>query len=398
MTKTTERQQEAAELTGLNPEEIGEVRLQLDLLRQQGILVDLTVTGTSMFTRAATWAELGILPKDARRKRFTKGSKYLIPEKKVKKLKSIETRMRQVLNKYSYSVTGFQPYRWIPYTAYEEWREEFYRLRGQFRALKAEIIERYSEYEDALIEDFADVAQWAWRALSREGYSRVEVDGRTFDDVAEFVQFVINRAASKMPDLERIESELNATYITALVYGQSDIAADRLRASELEASARQIEAKAEHTERMAALEQEEKLAKINAMREAELAHAKERLQEIGSPFEQVFGSLRQRFAEDAEAMLKSIKKNGTVRGKIATKGAGLIEFYELMAIHDDGELKEKLSELKEAIGPIGDDRTKDTPDRSPEAVSKTLQQIVDIASKTAEDLSREPSRFAFVEV
>jgi len=48
---------------------------------------------------------------DRRATQFTKGSKFLYPEQKVAKLKSFESRLRQNLDKLSYDVTGFKPFR-----------------------------------------------------------------------------------------------------------------------------------------------------------------------------------------------------------------------------------------------------------------------------------------------
>jgi hypothetical protein len=59
---------------------IGSVKMEMSVLRENGILVDLTITGTSLFSRTASWFELGVM--DAKTQdRFTKGRKSLIPIK-----------------------------------------------------------------------------------------------------------------------------------------------------------------------------------------------------------------------------------------------------------------------------------------------------------------------------
>ena len=94
----------------------------------------------------------------------------------------------------------------------------------------------------------------------------------------------------------------------------------------------------------------------------------------------------------------SIKKNGYIRGKIATQGGGLLDLYNLLAAHNDHELKNLLVDLKSEIGPVGDARTKDSPDRDPEKIVELLSEINDLAHKAAEDLTEGPSRFSFAEL
>src|SRR5438128_2682147 len=97
------RRDQAAKLLGLEAGSIGTVRMQLRQLRNLGILVDIDIRGTSMFQRAASWAEWGIGDQDIRHSRLSGGVKLLIPAQYVKRLRSLETRFRQTLEQYSYS-------------------------------------------------------------------------------------------------------------------------------------------------------------------------------------------------------------------------------------------------------------------------------------------------------
>ncbi len=79
------------------------------MLRKQGLLIDLNIAGTGMFSRAASWADLGIadIEEDKRSTQFTRGQKILIPDGMVKRLKSVKARMSQALERNSYKITGF---------------------------------------------------------------------------------------------------------------------------------------------------------------------------------------------------------------------------------------------------------------------------------------------------
>ena len=123
----SERKDRITELTG--DENIRTVAMDISRMKELGVLVDIDVHGTSMFTTKATWAELGIPQEDTRRKRLKRGSKDLIPKLYMGRLRSLETRFRQSLEKHSFVLDGFRPYKWVPFTAYESWKQEWKKLQ-----------------------------------------------------------------------------------------------------------------------------------------------------------------------------------------------------------------------------------------------------------------------------
>jgi hypothetical protein len=134
------------------------------------------------------------------------------------------------------------------------------------------------------------------------------------------------------------------------------------------------------------------------MRQAEAEHARNQLQQIAAPFQEVFQALRSQIARDAKEMLDSIKKNGSVRGKVAERGRGLIELFDLMAVQNDHELRSRLQALKDAIGPIGSERTENDPERDTNQVVMHLQEIAELEHQAVIDLMAGPSRFGMIEL
>ncbi len=126
---------------------------------------------------------------------------------------------------------------------------------------------------------------------------------------------------------------------TALVYSSADFAAE-IEKTRLEN--RRLNQQREDEAHSGQLDPRERETKIQAMRDAEMENAREQSEQLASPFQEVFSAIRQRFAEDATTLLESIQKNGYVRGKGAEKGRGLIELFDLLAIHDDGDLRSAL--------------------------------------------------------
>ena len=91
--------------------------------------------------------------------------------------------------------------------------------------------------------------------------------------------------------------------------------------------------------------------------------------------------------------MESIQKNGYVRGKVAEKGRGLIELFDLLAIHDDGELRSALVNLKGLLGPASKDDPRDT-----EAIKAVLNKIADMADGEVQRLTSGPTKFSIVDI
>jgi len=401
------KQQAAADL-GLDVDRIGTIRLQMDVLRRQGVLVTLQISGTSMFSTSASWAEVGVPVGDIRTSRMHTGRKYLIPEADIKRIVSVEASMRSTLEKMSYDVTGFRPYRWIPFTAYAAWARRWAALLERFNQEKRRILDDYDLYVEMLANDFREIAYAAWKAISSQGVNYAVVDGRQYGDCHDFAAAVVAHVLAKMPSRERIERELQADYQVSVLYGQAEIAADEAAAEAVRAQAeadRQaiylqnaiLQEQLDQASRLNRIALTERELQIEAMRQAEAEHARRRLAEMASPFEEVFAGLRQEMAEAAVEMLDSIRKNGFVRGKVAERARGLLEMFDLMAVQDDHELRARLVQLRFAIGEVGGERPAGSPERSTEEVTAALEEVRGLVHQAKKDLLAGPSRFSFVE-
>lgn len=403
---------------GVNGSKIQSYRLELDTLRQCGILVDLDISGTSMFYRAATWLETGVVD-ESTQKRFSKGRKSMLNEKREKRIKSVESRLRRALDEYSYPIKGFYPFRWIPYTVWEKWLAETERLIAELNEIKKEILDNYDDDFNQAADDFRMIAHAAWRSITGQGrmdYIIATIIGKDNDGMPakkgkraaltqqEFVDYIVDTALSKMPTKEDIESRLFADYTTALVYGEADVAEDEYRRAKLKAQTdlewnrvdserRMQQEQLFHIQHMDMLEAEAKEIKIAAMRQAEIEHARKRIQEVGSPFADIVVQLRNRIADDCKEILQSLRKNGKLRGNVAERGRNLLAYYQLMAAHDDRELRGLLEALTAAIGPQGTSKE----NRSSEAIADMLGQIINLTHATAKEVTQ-ISREAFLEI
>ena len=401
------------------------VTLQLNQLKENGILVDLHVTGTGIFQKTPNWLELGIAEwtgDDRRADQFSKGQKYLFPEEKVKAVKSIESRLRQNLQFYSFDVTGIKPYRWLPYTAYQAWREKHDQIVAQGNALRDDLVVNRDHYVDQIAEVYTQIAEKAWvsvtsgtengRRIQRYEYvSLTDKTGKaqTLDHEA-FISYIVSSTVAEVPTAAEIDARLRFDYTTALVSGLDDLAAEQARADSIrlqtlaEREQLNLARQYQQTENAMLLErarkeawnnqqeQTEREAKLSAMREAEMEHHREQLKETISPFAEVYRAAISQFIDHARDILESVKKNGYVRGKVAERGRGLFDLYEMLVLPGMGDdrLQTYLRELK-AMLPA------DAESRSPEQIADKLREIIDLESQ-AEQAITTVSTFDFIDL
>lgn len=415
-----------AKMTGVAVDRIGIVRLQLNKLLSEGILINLDISGEGMFMKQADWSEIGIQVGEIRSSRLTRGQKYLISEQRIKNLRTVTTRMRQWLEKLTVDITGFRPYRYLNYKRHLEWTEKWAELTKEFVAAKQDILDNYETDIEDLKKDYEEIADLSWRSMKALGCDEIDYDGQRFTDKNEFTQRMIQKVLSKVPSMEKIAQGLTADYSVSILQGQEQIEEHYLKSEKIRAEAEVVRAQAEakiaiekaklnakldeeyaqakllqeqerHETEMNFLAEQEKQAAIHAMIKAEADHIRQQFADQIAPIEQVFTQLRKEMAEICLDAAESVKKNGYVRGKTAEKLRGLVEFYQLSSIQEDPVLLQKLQELRKAVGPVGDERTKDMPERSPEEVIGALNQVIDLQNTVKQDLTLGPSRISLID-
>ncbi len=332
-------------------------------------------------------------------------------------------------------------------SAYENWREEWEKLQGLLSEAVAKIITDYPLLQAALVADFSEVAEEAWTAIrSRDAAYAQQRDAWAQDaaahldqqpdlsmalhtlghvaweqiyrgeDAAEREAFyealqehglmlhgkkrgrawtleqaalhaweemqsrtfkarIVAKALGKLPSPERIQETVKATYRTGYLLNQADVIRQNQQAKAESQAIRQKEL---------ALSQAEQ--KMWAMRQAEMQHAREQLQEIASPFSEVMSKLKTQIYDDVMSLKAIIDERGYLPGRAGEKAKGLRELYNLMALQSDAKLEEALKALDTALIPTGDKKVKGVSKYDVLAISSALLEIANQthASTTAE--------------
>ena len=113
------------------------------------------------------------------------------------------------LTDYPYDVTGFRPYRWLPFTAYDAWIEKWNDCKAELEWVKSDILANYDRYVNELAAGFEAVAHASWKSIIAQGYDWAIIDGKPLQE-DEFVEYVVANALAKMPSKAKIETELAA--------------------------------------------------------------------------------------------------------------------------------------------------------------------------------------------
>lgn len=369
---------------GFDGDQVEVMHANVAALRNNGMLLDLDITGLTMFDAKTNWTlDMGVDAKDARRstKRLRIGRKNLLPDTK---LQSIAQRIRAHLLDYSQAMTVFPGYRYVPYTAFMKWWDRHQELMAEWEDHVAWILDNYEGLKADCRADYAKHARDTWTksvAIQRQY------------ELGAFVDLVVADAISKFPTRERIMADLKvalkppATFLLESEYKaellraqrvaqvaeeeriqhrlQTDAwyRADKARADELEAEAeirkqqawaateerRATEAEAAQRIRVAEFQAQEEMAAIRA---AQIEIARDVVANTVNPLVEIVAQNRDRIYATLSRLRTNIQKRGWVHGKEADAIRSLREWFQLMNITDDNEMESKLMALANSLDAV----------------------------------------------
>lgn len=381
-----EAQQRAQKATGLDHLQV--VTVELQRMLEEGILLDLDLSGFGMMQKTVSFSELGIGKDDGRRARFNPGTRFLLPKELVGKLRSLEVRYRSAFDKYGQRLSVFGSWGWFKLpdhsgeeSAYEAFISRKAELDEELSGLISSIVRDYDVLVDENKTYFRhEVAEKAWTAFQSpyggKAWVLIEMGEYSPDDKGRFCDDMVAHCISQMPTVEQIKS-IRADYKPALLV--TDSWTKERAASESAAKAQAEQAwsearKADLENRQAQMQADERRA---AIRQAELEHARQMVGEILSPFQEAFGNLRASIHESAQKVLANLGRD-KVHGKTAEGLRNLIQYFQVMNLGDT-ELEAALKELGNHVRPNSKP--------SPDDVRKALEAVEKITRQSADDIA-----------
>lgn len=324
-TQTQERIRQHTQQYKVAADQVQVVRFELRKLRELGALVDVDIDGINSLYTSTLWEELGVPENDKRRQKLGKGKKSLVPEVFSNKCVSLAVRVRQNLERYSYPLASFHPYRWIPVTAYFEWREKH-------EALCKELDDLIDSYDDqAAIEEL----KATMRDIANEAYVAIlSRNGQFVEDFGAFASRLITLAIAKMPTKEVLKQRMRVSYKTAILEDTADIEARLAELDQKEIERTQLRCEAE---------------KVREMHRLELEKARQQMEQITSPWDEMLKQFEAQFYQKVIAASEMIRKHGYLPGKTAESLKEARHLYDVLCVAKNERVEQALNQIESAL-------------------------------------------------
>ncbi len=361
------RAAEAASRAGLATEQIERLPFDLSALENEGLFVNVDASGFTMLDRRLSWQALGITLPAGSPVAFRPPHCGLLPDRHRLALLRPAGRAHAALHRYSFRFTLTETlfetpaYRWIPWSAFEAFEQEFKAAQAALDLARQEVIDNHAAVRQEVIDTFV--------ALAEDSAKRLAATGQ---DIPEgFREALVHGVSGLIPSPDALRERMVLRYRVGVILLGSEMLAEQRRAAEerlkLEAAEgglrlqrqeqqvhermlqeglwaeqqrqrQQLEAEAEERRREAAIKERLRNLKIEA--------AKERLQEALSPIEEGAKQLHTAVFESATAIRTSLEKHGSLRGPAIGHVRKMARWFRLMNWNSDAQLEVLISDLE----------------------------------------------------
>ncbi|MGE3466770.1 MAG: hypothetical protein AB7J13_07535 [Pyrinomonadaceae bacterium] len=375
------RKEKASIALGIDADEVETIPFDLRALESEGIFMNIDCRGFGSLVRQLEWKTLGVkLPEDAA-VRVSSPRAGLLPDVYRNKLMRGAAQAHNSLNKYGFRFTlcetvwGTSEYKWIPWTAFEQFEAEYLKANETLAAAKSETLEKYDE--------ILTILQDSFYRLAEDSADRFQATTEEPFDRAEFVNAVTAQAIGMVPTPEMIRDDLTIEMKPKVIVLGSEIAAEqkltrelRLEATRVDADTRAVAAEIEAKERIERLkvigfeeEQRREREVKERIRTMKIEAARREAEEAVSPIKEGLAQITSRICEAAQEMSERLQEARFVPGSLAKRARQMCEWYSLMNFTGDDSLENVLTKLKEAAG-------REAKQRSPEEMRNALNDIL----------------------
>ncbi len=375
------RKERASVALRINANEVETIPFDLSTLESEGIFMNIDCRGFGSLVRQLEWKTLGVkLPEDAA-VRVSPPRAGLLPDVYRNKLMRGAAQAHNALNRYGFRFTlcetvwGTSDYKWIPWTAFEQFEGAYLHACETLAKAKAEVLEKYNEILAVLQDSFYTLAQ--------DSADRFQATTDGPFERAEFVNAVAAQAIGMVPTPAMIRDGLTIEMKPKVIILGSEMAAEqkltrelRLQASRAEAETRTIEIELESKEQIERLkvsgfeeEQRRQREVKERIRTMKIEAARREAEEAVSPIKEGLAQITARICEAAQEMSERLHDAKFVPGSLAKRARQMCEWYSLMNFTGDDSLENLLVKLRDAAG-------REAKQRSPEEMRNALNDIL----------------------
>lgn len=385
------RKEKAAVELGIDVNEVESLPFDLSILESEGIFMNIDCRGFGALVRQLEWKTLGVkLPENAA-VHVSPPRAGLLPDVYRNKLMRGAARAHQALTRYGFRFTlcetvwGTSEYKWIPWTAFEQFEQAYLKACETLAKAKAEVLEDYDE--------ILEILQDSFYTLARDSADRFEATSGESFDREEFVNAVAAQAIGMVPTREMIRDGLTITMKPkVIVLGSEMIAEQNLRKTlsletarvdaervslelEMESKRRVEQIKVTQVEEESRQEREVK----ERIRNMKIEAARKEAEEAVSPIKEGLSQLTAKIFEAASEMSEKLKGANFVSGSLAKRARQMCEWYQLMNFTGDSSLEEVLGKLQNAAG-------REVKQRTTQEMQSALSDLIRLTSVQSKKL------------
>jgi hypothetical protein len=402
LSRLDERKEKASVELGIAVDEVEPLPFDLSKLESEGIFMNIDCRGFGSLVRQLEWKTLGVkLPEDAA-VRVSPPKAGLLPDIYRNKLMRGAAQAHNALNRYGFRFTlcetvwGTSEYKWIPWTAFEQFEGAYLHACETLAKAKSEVLEKYDEILTILQDSFYTLAEDSanrFRATTDEPFDR-----------AEFVNAVVAQAIGMVPTPEMIRDGLTIEMKPKVIVLGSEMIAERnlaqslrLETEKVNAERTAIELELDAKRRIEQIKVDEVVEETRREREVKerirnmkIEAARREAEEAVSPVKEGFAQITAKLFEAATEMAERLKDANFVPGSLAKRARQMCEWYSLMNFTEDTSLEDVLSKLGTAAG-------REAKLRSPEEMRMALNDLLRITTVQSKKLLDE-DRLAALEL
>lgn len=386
-----ERTERAAVELGIAVDEVESLPFDLSKLESEGIFMNIDCRGFGALVRQLEWKTLGVkLPEDAA-VRVSPPRAGLLPDLYRNKLMRGATQAHSALSRYSFRFTlcetvwGTSDYKWVPWTAFEQFERAYFHACETLSKAKAEVLEKYDEILEILHDSFYTLAE--------DSANRFQATTDEVFDREEFINAVAAQAIGMVPTREMVRDGLVITMKPKVIVLGSEMIAERnlsrslaLETAKVDAERTNLELEIDTKRRIEQMKVNEAAEETSREREVKerirnmkIEAARREAEEAVSPVKEGFAQIAAKIFEAATEMSERMKDAKFVPGSLAKRARQMCEWYQLMNFTGDASLEDVLSKLEGAAG-------REVKQRSPEEMRTALNDLRRLTSVQSKKL------------
>lgn len=391
LSRVEKRKERAAGELAVGAAEVESLPFDLSTLENEGIFMNIDCRGFGSLIRQLEWKTLGVkLPEDAA-VRVSPPRAGLLPDLYRNKLMRGASQAHNALTRYSFRFTlcetvwGTSEYKWIPWTAFEQFEQAYFHACETLSKAKAEVLEKYDE--------ILGILQDSFYTLARDSADRFDATSDEPFDREEFINAVAEQAIGMVPTREMIRDGLVITMKPKVIVLGSEMVAERnlartlaLETAKVDAERTTLELEVDTKRRIEQMKVNEAAEETSREREVKerirnikIETARREAEEAVSPVKEGFAQIAAKIFEAATEMSERMKDAKFVPGSLAKRARQMCEWYSLMNFTGDTSLEDVLSKLEGAAG-------REVKQRSPEEMRTALNDLLRLTSVQSKKL------------